>query len=110
MDAKQKTIRVTKPRTITDKYTASHIQQSDWGTFGEFIASRAKGSSRYTAAEKEAKDRRIFGACPGCGQKFNDNDRIHLAASVFKNGKCIGNLLACDTCAEAFNAEEASNA
>lgn len=105
MSSEAKVIRITDPHTTVDVYKTRYIQLKDFGTFGGFIAARKRPSRIRTADEQEAKDRRKFGTCPGCGRKFNDSDMVHFAESVYKNGRCLGNLLACSPCANGFNKE-----
>jgi hypothetical protein len=100
----RRVIYTSKPRTVIDKYETEFIAPENWGTFGEFIgARRPKQHSRYSPEEREAKDRRKYGKCPGCQKKHADDDKIYFAQSVYKNGKCLGNLFACEACALAFN-------
>ena len=99
-----KLIRETKPRTIIDRYYTELIVPKPFSTLGSFIkARRPSWDSRISAEEKETKDRRKYGTCIGCGHKFSDEENMYFAQSVRKNSKNLGNLMACENCARAFN-------
>ncbi len=109
MTRERKVIYRSKPRTVVDVFETDYVAPEVWSKFGEFIAVRRRPHDnspfgrRLSGDEKEAKNRRTFDKCVGCRRKFSDDDNIHFAQSVFKNGKCLGNLFACDDCAARFN-------
>lgn len=107
-------LRETEPKVVIDTYRCSLIVNRDYGTFGEFLDVRRRRYDmgyRYRGDDgddKERKDRKKFGTCPGCGHKFADAEKVYFAQSVYKNSKCLGNLLACENCMKRVNELEQS--
>jgi hypothetical protein len=63
--------------------------------FGWFMRVRNRGRD-YTYRER---DRRKYGTCVICRRPFRDEDQIHMAFNVVRNGEVVGNRLCCASCA-----------
>lgn len=104
--SEQRLIYESKPRMVVDRYYTDAIADIYHHTYGQFVAYRNKKDD---GGFHEAKDRRKYGTCPGCMHKFADDEIVYFAQAVYKNGKCLGNLLACEDCYSRFNAPDLSS-
>lgn len=80
-------------RTVT---SVGPVDGSPLGTFGWFMGVRGRGGRDTTA------DRKRYERCAICRAPFGDDDPVHMVFNVQRNGKTVGNRLACGGCASKY--------